>query len=112
MDNMRLPHTAHPAAARGIMKTTLPLLAVFLALPAAAQRPSTAGASLTAARNVWKPAHDYLLKSAEQMPETKYGYRPTESVRTFGELLGHVAGSEFMFCAAALGEPPRQENAI
>jgi uncharacterized damage-inducible protein DinB len=95
------------------MKKLLPLLAILVATPALAQTTaSSPSSSMGAARNVWKPAHDYVLKSAQQMPEDKYGFKPTPAVRSFGELLGHVAGSEFMFCAAALGEAPRAENAV
>jgi uncharacterized damage-inducible protein DinB len=96
------------------MKMYVPLVALFAAAPAFAQTaPASAPASsMAAARNVWKPAHDYVLKSAEQMPESKFSFKPTPEVRSFGEILGHVAGSEFMFCAAALGEAPRAENAV
>ena len=45
-----------------------------------------------------------LLRSAEKMPEESYGFRPTDAVRTYGQILGHVADSQYMFCAAALGE--------
>jgi uncharacterized damage-inducible protein DinB len=46
----------------------------------------------------------YLIAAAEQMPEEHYGYRPTPEVRTFGEIVGHVANAAFMFCGAATGE--------
>src|SRR5688500_6981607 len=45
-----------------------------------------------------------LLRSAERMPEDNYGFKPTEAVRTFGQILGHVADSQYTFCSAALGE--------
>jgi len=53
-----------------------------------------------------------ILKSAEQMPEEKYSYRPTPEVRTFGEIVGHVAGAQNMICAVALGEQPPAEDAV
>ena len=46
------------------------------------------------------------------MPESLYAFKPTPEVRSFGEILAHVAGSEFFYCAAALGEKARDENAI
>ena len=46
------------------------------------------------------------------MPESKYGYKPTPEVRSFGELIGHVAGSQLMFCAIALGEKAPAEDAV
>jgi len=53
-----------------------------------------------------------ILKSAEQMPEEKYSYRPTPEVRSFGEIVGHVAGAQNTICAVALGEQPPAEDAV
>ena len=45
-----------------------------------------------------------LLASADKMPEANYSYKPTEAVRSYGQILGHVADAQYMFCAIALGE--------
>jgi uncharacterized damage-inducible protein DinB len=45
-----------------------------------------------------------LLKSAEKMPEENYGFKPTEGVRAFGQIIGHVADAQYLFCSIALGE--------
>ncbi len=45
-----------------------------------------------------------LLRSAEKMPEENYAVRPAETVRTFGQILGHVADSQYAFCSAVIGE--------
>jgi uncharacterized damage-inducible protein DinB len=45
-----------------------------------------------------------LLRSAEQVPEADYSFRPTEAVRTFGQIVGHVADSQYYFCSIVLGE--------
>ena len=54
------------------------------------------------------PLHEmvkgYLIAAAEQMPEEFYGYQPTSEVRTFGQIVGHVANAVGMFCATATGE--------
>jgi uncharacterized damage-inducible protein DinB len=50
-------------------------------------------------------AKGYLVAAAEQMPEENFGYRPTEEVRTFGQIVGHVANANYMICGAASGEP-------
>src|ERR1035438_6012651 len=34
---------------------------------------------------------DKIMKSAEAMPESKYSYRPTKDVRSFAEVVNHVA---------------------
>jgi uncharacterized damage-inducible protein DinB len=46
----------------------------------------------------------YIIASAEQMPEEHYSYRPTEEVRTFGQIVGHMANALYMFCGSATGE--------
>jgi uncharacterized damage-inducible protein DinB len=45
-----------------------------------------------------------MLGSAKVMPQDKYGFKPVETVRTFGQMLAHVAGANYVFCAAARGE--------
>ncbi len=54
----------------------------------------------------------YITTAAEQMPESLYAYKPVPTVRSFGQLIGHVAGSQHMFCAAALGEKPSAEGDV
>jgi uncharacterized damage-inducible protein DinB len=38
------------------------------------------------------------------VPEADYAFKPTPEVRSFGELVGHVANANYMICAMALGE--------
>ncbi len=45
-----------------------------------------------------------LLASAEKMPAENYSFKPTESVRSFGQIIGHVADAQYLFCSTALGE--------
>ncbi len=45
-----------------------------------------------------------LLASAEKMPEANYSFKPTDAVRSYGQILGHVADAQYMFCSIALGE--------
>lgn len=45
-----------------------------------------------------------LLKSAERMPEESYAFKPTEGVRSFGQIIGHAADAQYLFCSVALGE--------
>ena len=39
-----------------------------------------------------------VLKSAEEMPEANYSFKPTADVRSFGELIGHIADAQYEFC--------------
>jgi uncharacterized damage-inducible protein DinB len=45
-----------------------------------------------------------LLRSAEKMPEENYNFRPVFIVRSFGQIIGHVAETQYYFCSKALGE--------
>ncbi len=47
---------------------------------------------------------DILLRSADKMPEENFNFKPTEAVRSFGQILGHVADSQYLFCSIVLGE--------
>ena len=46
-----------------------------------------------------------LVQLAEAMPADKYGWRPAEGVRSFAEVLMHVAAGNY-FAASGLGMPP------
>ncbi len=45
-----------------------------------------------------------LVLSAEKVPEEDYSFKPTEAVRSFGQIVGHVADAQYMFCSTAVGE--------
>jgi uncharacterized damage-inducible protein DinB len=42
--------------------------------------------------------------AAQKMPEENYSFKPTPEVRSFGQLVGHVADASYMFCSQASGE--------
>jgi uncharacterized damage-inducible protein DinB len=46
-----------------------------------------------------------VIRAAEKMPEENYSFKPTPDVRGFGQLVGHVADANYMFCSQASGEP-------
>jgi hypothetical protein len=46
-----------------------------------------------------------LAEAAAAMPAGDYDFKPTPDVRSFGELIGHVANANFFFCSQAKGEP-------
>jgi len=45
-----------------------------------------------------------LLDAAQNMPADEYGFKPTPEVRSFAEIISHVAGGNAFFCAQASGE--------
>ena len=44
-----------------------------------------------------------ILKSTDKLPEDKYAFKPTAAVRTYGQVLAHVADGQYEFCGAAAG---------
>jgi uncharacterized damage-inducible protein DinB len=47
-----------------------------------------------------------ITKAAAKMPEQNYSFKPTDAVRSFGQLIGHVADAQYFFCGTAKGERP------
>src|SRR3984893_7519178 len=51
-----------------------------------------------------------VVGAAEKMPEENYSFKPTPEVRSFGQLVGHVADASVMFCSQASGETVATKN--
>lgn len=83
------------------------LLACLLATAtvAVAQEPAQAQNPLVNHKK-WLYANlkQILINSAEAMPEEHYAFRPADDVRTFGQLVGHVADGQYIFCSSVLQE--------
>jgi len=45
-----------------------------------------------------------LTKAAEKMPEENYGFKPVPEIRSFGQLVAHVADSVARTCSTVNGE--------
>jgi len=61
-------------------------------------------------RFAWSGVKDYIVRAAEKMPAGKYSFQPADSVMTFAQLVGHIADSNYYFCATAMGEKPPASN--
>jgi uncharacterized damage-inducible protein DinB len=94
------------------MRRLVLTLALALPAPALAQKAPAANAAVAAIRSQWEAQAGYLLRAAEQMPDSLYAFKPVATVRSFGQLIGHVAGAQNSMCATALGEPERAEDEI
>jgi uncharacterized damage-inducible protein DinB len=57
-----------------------------------------------------KQRYDNIMRdiadSASAVPESEYSFKPTPQVRSFGELIGHVADVNAWYCGMANGENP------
>ncbi len=87
------------------------LLILAIATPLAAQQQQAADparVAVAAARASWMAAHNYIVRSAEQMSEANFAFKPVATVRTFAQIVAHVADDEMGWCAQVLGEPVKQ----
>ncbi len=91
-------------------------LAVMFALTTTAAYAQTAMASnpvSQALKSSWEGAKKNIKESADQMAEDGYAFKPVDTVRSFGQILAHVAGVNYILCGAAKGDKTaRQEDAI
>lgn len=86
-----------------------PIMFLFAASGAWAQTGATnstaASNPLVASSKVfYTNAKQDILRSADKMPEDKYAFKPTDGVRTYGQLIAHVADGQYEFCGAAAGK--------
>ncbi len=58
----------------------------------------------TSFKNEYGLTKGLLTRSADKVSEADYEFRPTKDVRSFGQVLGHVADAQYLFCSAAIGE--------
>ena len=83
------------------------LLTCLMALSAVsltrAQTPAANPVS-EAVREGWTGAKNNVTRAARAMPDDKFAFRPVASVRTFGEIVAHIAGANYIFCSTARGE--------
>ena len=96
------------------MKTFVGMVVLCLLVPAgvalaqekAAEKPAvTAENPLTSWNKIaYTRVKGILVRSAEKMPEENYGFKPVDTVRSYGQIVGHVADAQYLFCSMALGE--------
>jgi len=58
----------------------------------------------TAVKGQYGMAKNVIVRSAEKVPAEDYGFKATDEVRSFGQLVAHVADAQYGFCSAVLGE--------
>jgi len=58
----------------------------------------------TSARTMHASIRRNLAEAAEAMPASEYGFKPAAEVRTFAQLIGHVAFGNYLMCSQAVGD--------
>src|SRR5438270_606448 len=72
----------------------------MLTLPLGAQsNPLSAGN-----KGIYAIVKNNVIKAAEKMPAENYAFRPADTIRTFGQIVGHIADAQYLFCSVVLGE--------
>ena len=63
------------------------------------------------AKSGYETVKNNILKAAEKMPASEYSFKPTPDVRSFGELIVHIADAQTTLCGIAKGEMKRGDAA-
>lgn len=80
------------------------LVSFALSSPAFAQdapKPATPPPPISAAaglKSLHTMVRGFIIRAAEAMPEEHYAFKPTPDVRSFGEIVAHVANTQYNFC--------------
>lgn len=82
------------------------VLGVALAASAQAQGPA-----ITEAKQAYSAIKNNLTKMADVMSEENYAFKPTPEIRTFGQLVAHVADAQLRTCSAVKSGEPKAATA-
>ncbi len=94
---------------RSIISLSGASLVLSATLAAQQPAPSDPGAQL---RGVFEEVTELVVKGAEQVPADKYGFQPNATVRTFGQLVAHIADGNIYYCARAGGQKVEWSDAV
>ncbi|HEV2401887.1 MAG TPA: DinB family protein [Candidatus Sulfotelmatobacter sp.] len=87
------------------MRKLLPtILLCLVAATGFCQENSAANPFSTINKNLYARSKGILIRSAEKMPEENYSFKPADTVRTYGQIIGHLADAQYLFCSIASGE--------
>ena len=85
------------------LSSTLILAASLCVVPALRAQDNPFSAD---ARQTYAMIKDSLLKAADKMPADAYSFRTVPQVRTFAEMIAHVADGQIRMCGVVKGENP------
>jgi uncharacterized damage-inducible protein DinB len=92
------------------------VMAATVAMATAGMQAQTAGNPVSdAIRVTWDSAKKNIKDSTTIAEATQaiFDFKPVDSVRTYGQIVAHVAGANYEFCSAAKGEKaPNSEAAF
>ena len=83
------------------------------ALSVRGSTPAAQGADATAEmQKGYAELSGWVSKAADMVPPDKYNYKPTASVRTFGQLVAHIADGQNFYCGRAVGKRIEWSDAV
>ena len=77
---------------------------VFLAIAVAARTQAQDNPLSAEAKSDYQIVRNFVIRAAEKMPEESYAFKPTPEVRSFGQLIGHIADDQYEYCSPIKGE--------
>lgn len=66
----------------------------------------------TMLRSGFATVSDWVTRAADLVPPDRYDFRPVDTVRTFGQLVGHLADSYIYYCGLASGRDVQWADTI
>ena len=66
----------------------------------------------TGARSNYGIVKNWIPRAAAKMPEEYYDFRPAPAVRSFSQLIGHLADANYRMCSAVAGDNPAMDEGI
>ncbi len=85
----------HAFVAASLASFVLSTPALAQDAPKPAPPPIAAAAGLKSLQQMVK---GFVIRAAEAMPEEPYAFKPTLDVRSFGEIVTHIANTQYNFC--------------
>lgn len=88
------------------------MLFAALAAPARAQTTdgeyydAFSGSTASVVKSMYATIRRNLAESAQVMSDQEYSFKPTPEVRSFGEIVSHLAAANMFFCSMVKGDRP------
>jgi uncharacterized damage-inducible protein DinB len=83
------------------------LLAVLIG--ACALQAQTPKEFLKEARDFYNGNKDTITRAAAKMTEADYAFKPTPEVRTYGQIIGHIADTNVLICSMVSGSGKKND---
>ncbi|MGH7578907.1 MAG: DinB family protein [Gemmatimonadales bacterium] len=98
------------------MNTTLPLLSLLAlaawSLAGTTAEPDPPSPVAEAVRSSAARAATNFIAAAEDMPVARYGFKPTPTQMSFGEVIAHMAGGNDALCSSIGGVAAPERSAV